>query len=249
MIAPEIASAFKRYFQVAFADTPELRDHVHRIRYDVYCDELKYEPADKFPDNREFDEYDARSRHCLLLHRGSNIYAGCVRLVLPDQMNPEAGLPFERPCVGRLYPEIVEPIFDRRHAVGELSRLAVPLQFRHRKGEKNKVLGDLDIPEPKSVELRQFPHIPLGLYLACSAIGVMTGLDGVFAMMEPRLARHLRRFGIIFQQAGDVVDHHGQRAAFYISRHTLMNYLEPEIKKLMCELLEETPMALSLETA
>ena len=77
----------------------------------------------------------------------------------------------------------------------------------------------------------------------------MTGLDGVFAMMELRLARHLRRFGIIFQQASDVVDHHGQRAAFYISRHTLMNHLEPEIKKLMYELLEETPMALGTGTA
>ena len=248
MIAPKIASAFRHYFQVVFADTPELRDHVYRIRYDVYCDELKYEPTDQFPDKRETDEYDARSRHCLLLHRSSNLFAGCVRLVLPDPKNPGAGLPFEQSCAGRLYPEIVEPIFDRRHAIGELSRLAVPLQFRRRNGEKNKALGNLDIPEPKSAELRQFSHIPMGLYLACSAIGVMTGLDGVFAMMELRLARHLQRFGIIFQQAGDVVDHHGQRAAFYISRHTLMNYLEPEIKKLMYELLEETPMALSAGT-
>lgn len=249
MIPPEISSAFRHYFRVIFADTPELRDHVYRIRYNVYCDELKYEPGDQFPDNLEIDEYDARSRHCLLLHRSSNVYAGCVRLVLPDQKNPGAQLPFEKSCAGRLYPDIVEPIFDRRYAIGELSRLAVPLYFRRRKGEYTKAHGNLDTPVPKAGELRQFPYIPLGLYLACSAVGVMTGLDGVFAMMELRLARHLRRFGIRFEQAGEVVDHHGDRAAFYISKHTLMNYLEPEIKKLMFELLEETPMALGTETA
>lgn len=245
MIAPEITSAFRHYFQVVFADTPELRDHVYRIRYDVYCDELKYEPAENFPNRREFDEFDVRSRHCLLLHRRTGIHAGCVRLVLPDARNPDAGLPFEQPCAGQLYPEVVEPIFENRHKIGELSRLAVPQQFRRRKGDKNLVLGDLDIPSPKPGELRQFPHIPLGLYLACSAVGVLTGLDGVFAMMEPRLARHLQRFGIIFRQAGDVVDHHGPRAAFYISRETLLEYLAPEIKKLMYELLEETSMELS----
>lgn len=248
MMAPEISSAFRHYFQVVFADTPELRDHVYRIRYDVYCDELKYEPAGQFPDNREIDEYDAHSRHCLLLHRSSDVYAGCVRLVLPNEKNPGIGLPFEKPCNGRLYPEIIEPILDRNLAIGELSRLAVPLHFRRRKGEYNKAHGNLDTPEPKLGELRQFPYIPLGLYLASSAAGIMTGLDGVFAMMELRLARHLRRFGILFEQAGDVVDHHGQRAVFYISRHTLMNYLEPEIKKLMFELLEETQMALGTGT-
>ena len=76
----------------------------------------------------------------------------------------------------------------------------------------------------------------------------MAGLDGVFAMMEPRLARHLRRFGIIFQQMGDVVDYHGPRAAFYISRKTLLTYLEPEVKKLLDTYIAECNIDLKTGT-
>jgi N-acyl amino acid synthase of PEP-CTERM/exosortase system len=91
----------------------------------------------------------------------------------------------------------------------------------------------------KPGELRQFNHIPLGLYLACCAVSILTGLDGVFAMMEPRLARHLQRFGIIFQQMGQIVDHHGPRAAFYISQKTLLRNLNPEVNKLLNSLLAD----------
>jgi N-acyl amino acid synthase of PEP-CTERM/exosortase system len=239
MIAQPITAAFTRYFQVIFADTPELKEEVYRIRYEVYCRELRYEPAENFPDRLEQDIYDERSCHCLLLHRRSGVYAGCVRLVLPDPSDPEGKLPFEDPCAGSLYPDLIEPIFDHRHAVGELSRIAVPEHFRRRKGERGRQVGNMEMPVPKPGELRQFSHIPLGLYLACSAIGVMNGLEGVFAMMEPRLARHLQRFGIIFQQVGQVVDYHGPRAAFYISQETLLRNLNPEVRKLLDCLLAD----------
>lgn len=239
MMDQSITAAFNRYFRVVIVDTPALKEEVYRIRYDVYCRELGYEPAENFPDKLERDSYDERSRHCLLLHRGSGVYAGCVRLVMPDPLDPDGKLPFEDACAGSLYQDLVEPIFDQRHAVGELSRLAVPEHFRRRRGESESSLGNLDIPAHKPGELRQFHHIPLGLYLACSAIGVATGLEGVFAMMEPRLARHLQRFGIIFQQVGQIVDYHGPRAAFYITQEALLRNLKPEVSKLLDRLLAD----------
>jgi len=42
---------FKRYFEVMPTLTDELRDHVYRIRHEVYCAELEYEPVR--PDGRE----------------------------------------------------------------------------------------------------------------------------------------------------------------------------------------------------
>lgn len=39
------------------ATTDELKDHVFRIRHNVYCEELKFEP--ERPDKRETDEYDS----------------------------------------------------------------------------------------------------------------------------------------------------------------------------------------------
>jgi N-acyl amino acid synthase of PEP-CTERM/exosortase system len=93
-------------------------------------------------------------------------------------------------------------------------------------------VGDSEDPEYLG-EKRHSPHIALGLYLAAASIGLETGLDGVFAMMEPRLCRHLRRYGIRFQQAGGVMDYHGERAAYYITRKQLLEGLHPEIQMLL----------------
>jgi N-acyl amino acid synthase of PEP-CTERM/exosortase system len=52
-------------------------------------------------------------------------------------------------------------------------------------------------------------------------------------MMEPRLARSLRFVGIPFQQVGPVVEYHGKRAPYYISRHLLMSGLTPGFKRML----------------
>ena len=245
MVTPSISSAFNQYFRVIFADTPELREEVYRIRYQVYCRELRYEDENEFPDGLEVDVFDVRSRHCLLQHRSSGLYAGCIRLVFPDPVDSGSVFPFENSCAGKLHPELVKPVFAHRHLLGEYSRLAVPEQFRRRKGEQNSQLGSLELPEVKPEESRQFVLIPLGLYLAGAAVAVSSGLEGVVAMMEPRLARHLKRFGMIYQQVGEVVDHHGPRAPFYCSRSTLFKHLNPEIRIMLDGLVAEVPTHLA----
>lgn len=236
-IAPRLADSFHDYFRVISADSPALRARVYRIRYQVYCEELGYERAEEFPDGFERDPFDPRSRHCLLRHLGSEQYAGCVRLVMTDPEDQDSLLPFETFCQASLYDWVTETILPRRGMFGEISRLAVPAQFRRRKGDGVLPDEDLHGVVPRSGATsgghRHFPYIPVGLYLAAAAIGLEAGLDGVFAMMEPRLARHLRRFGFEFQQAGDVVDYHGQRAAFYISRDMLFRHLDAEMYGLL----------------
>ena len=69
--------------------------------------------------------------------------------------------------------------------------------------------------------------------MAITVIGLNQGLDGVFAMMEPRLARQLRRFGLLFQQVGAEVEHRGIRAPFFISRDKIFNNLKPECRVLL----------------
>ncbi len=117
----------------------------------------------------------------------------------------------------------------------------MPEEFRRRKEDKGHPLGNLDMLTPTPFERRQFAHIPLGLYLAGAAAAVRNGLDGVIAMMEPRLARHLRRFGMIYEQIGNVVDHHGPRAPFYCNRDTLFQHLDKEMKKMMTDLISDVP--------
>lgn len=234
MMTPDIAATFHHYFKLVLADTEDLRNEVYRIRYQVYCQELHYEDAKAFPDGLEHDIYDVSSRHCLLLHRSTNTYAGCVRLVFNDNHDPSRILPFEQFCSSSLHREAVDPSALDRESFGEISRLAVPANFRRRKKDLESPLGEISDPDPEEgQDKRQFPSIALGLYLAAASIGLDAGLEGVFAMMEPRLARHLMRFGIQFQQIGDVVNYHGPRAAFYINRNMLFKKLRPELQELL----------------
>jgi len=248
MLTSSIASAFNNYFQIIFADTPALREEVYRIRYKVYCQELQYEPVNEHPDGLERDVYDVRSQHCLLLHRSTGRYAGCIRLVMPDPADKAAKLPFEKLCANSLYSDIAEPIFAKRQLLGEYSRLAVPEEYRRRKADKGHPFGNIEMVEASQFDQRRFQHIPLGLYLAGAAVAVRMGLDGVIAMMEPRLARHLKRFGMIYEQIGDVVDHHGPRAPFYCSRYMLFKFLDCEMKKMMTDLISDVPVLLDTGT-
>jgi len=238
MPSPSISQLFHRYFQVILADTPALREEVYRIRYEVYCQEFKFERAADFSDGLERDAFDTqRSHHCLLLHRESGLFAGCVRLVVNDPAKLDESLPFEEGCNTSLINPDITPMLAKRSKIGEISRLAVPSTFRRRHSDPGSPIGDLSIPDFSHNERRCFPHIPMGLYLAAAAIGLKKNLDGVFAVMELRLARHLRRFGIVFQQASNVIDYHGQRAVFYIDRDGLFEHLQPEIKNLLDTIL------------
>ena len=121
-----------------------------------------------------------------------------------------------------------------RRSFGEISRIAVVSNFRHRPGEQN-------IPVPTSIDQdshgdskrrRRFPHIALGLYLAAAALGVSSDLSVVLAMMEPKLARRLRIFGIPFERVADPIEHHGRRAAHRLTRDNFLNNLSPPLTAL-----------------
>lgn len=229
----EVTARFHEYFLPMLATSPEQREQAFRIRYEVYCREFGFERPEEHPHGTESDEYDAQSIHCLLIHQPSNLAAGCVRLVLPDRNNPDAPLPFEKHCMNSLDRAVAEPLLRNRQAIGEISRLAVISEFRRRRNEKQSPDGDPEAAGFSLIEQRQFPFIAVGLYLSAASTGMLSGLEGVFAMMEPRLARHLSRYGIRFTQVGQVIDYHGPRAPFYITRDDLLHGLKPEISALL----------------
>ncbi len=227
------SESFGRYFQVVPADTPASREQVHRIRYQVYCREFGYERDEDCPGGLEQDAYDAQSRHSLLIHRPSGIAAGCVRLVLSRPDDPAAALPFERYCSASLDRSIVDPRALPPGSFGEFSRLAVLGSFRRRKTDEHRPVsvGAADEPDPEGQ--RCFPHIPVGLFLTALALFLDSGLQTVFAMMEPRLERLLRRYGILFTPVGEVMDYHGPRGPFMMRRETLLPNLTPEAADLL----------------
>jgi len=235
-----LASSFNEYFQVILADTAELRKEVYRLRYEVYCREFKFEREEDFPNGLEKDRFDDdRSHHCLLLHRQSGLFAGCVRLVFNDQTNIESTLPFESGLGDSLKTTRVISLLQHHKEIGEISRLAVPAEFRRRKADIGSPIGDISGRSFSSDERRSFPYIPLGLYLTAAAVGLEMNMRGVFAIMEPRLARHLQRFGIVFEQVGDITYYHGERAPFYISKQGLFDQLQSPVRDLLDLILNE----------
>lgn len=229
-----LAEAFNQFFEIVPANTDALRDVVYRIRYQVYCHELHFENEADFPDGREIDEFDAHSVHCLLRHRPSGEFAGCVRLVLNTSSSSKPQLPLEHHCRESLDKTILDFSTLDRSTFGEISRLAIVSRFRRRPGEAKTAHGVAE--ETVSLtpsERRVFPHIAVGLYLAAAAMALHRGMEMVVVMMEPRLARHMRYFGINFSQAGDIVDYHGQRGPFFITRDSLYQHIKPEVNGLL----------------
>lgn len=227
-----LSSHFSRYFSICIANTPKLKEEVFRIRYQVYCEELGYEPLSKFPDHMERDLYDSRAIHCLLQHTPSGLYAGCVRLVLSDSHNPDAKFPFENVCSDHL---IDFNELGRSH-FGEVSRLAVISQFRKREGEQ-KTPGGLikfDDQQQEQGEQRRSPVIALSLYLAAIGLLVTFEFDYGLTLMEPRLARHLRMVGILSRPIGKAVEFHGKRGPFILNTSEIVQNFpnKPEIDNL-----------------
>ncbi|MGB1262287.1 MAG: PEP-CTERM/exosortase system-associated acyltransferase [Cognaticolwellia sp.] len=228
-----ITRHFNQYFQIQFADTKALRQEAFKIRYGVYSHELGWEPENSL--GMETDECDDYAYHCLLQHRRTGVYAGCVRLVIPPYHEPNLQLPFERNCLQSARTDIVDSTKLPRGSFGEISRLAVLSSFRRRATEKRKpyVINSMD---PSIVftedEQRNFPNIAIGLYLASVSLAEICNHRGVFVMMDPRLNRTLCRIGLQFQQVGDPMDYHGKRAMFHLTRDNFSSNLTSELKEL-----------------
>ena len=224
---------FSKYFTIVPANTSALQNIVYQIRYQVYCQEFHFEREEDCPSRMENDRYDAHSSHCLLIHEPNKNPVGCVRLIGPDPNNPELPLPFEPFCQNPDYLEILDPKTLPRGSFGEFSRLAVLQTFRRRKSDEKKPVSMPDWKTASTSGRNAFPVIPVSLFLAALSMLLHNGFNYGFAMMEPCLARLLRRFEIDFNQIGDVVDYHGPRGPFFISREKILSGFTSEIQSLI----------------
>ncbi|WP_199609958.1 PEP-CTERM/exosortase system-associated acyltransferase [Flocculibacter collagenilyticus] len=228
-----LAENFKKYFSVRFANSKALRQAAFQIRHSVYCEELGWEAL---RDNKmETDEYDQYAFHCLLEHKSTGVFAGCVRVVIPPLTSPEKQTPLEKNCLDSLLEGAIDPRTFRRGSFGEISRLAVPSAFRRRPNEKDQpfIINDVNMRHVFSEEERRnFPNIAMGLYLASIALVQICNHDATFVMMEPRLQRRLDRLGLPFQQVGEAMDYHGLRALFYLPSEHFTSHLNDELLEL-----------------
>ncbi|MFP4080769.1 MAG: PEP-CTERM/exosortase system-associated acyltransferase [Ectothiorhodospira sp.] len=232
MSAPRLVDHFQDYFQVLPARAPERLEQVFRIRYDVYCREFGYEKEEDCPGGLERDDYDADASHCLIMHRPTERSAGCIRVVLPTPDDAAFLLPLERFCGSSLDHPDRRPDHFPRGDIGEVSRLAVHTQFRRRKGESETPAGfpaDYILTED---ERRTFPLLGLALFCAGTSLMKQAGREQAFVMMERRLARMLQASGFPFEQVGQPMEYHGERAAYHVTVRQVLESMRPDIREL-----------------
>ena len=226
-----ISGHFSDFLKPVFSETEEHKNHSFGIRHQVYCEELHFEPE---KENRlETDNFDSHAYHCLIQHRTSCNFAGTVRLIVSQSKSQQ--LPIELYCKEAIQkPELFPDNFDR-HDICEISRLAVPSQFRRRKMDDydGAAIGVINKEIYSETELRCFPFIAVGLYLSATSILLSKNINHCYVMVEPRLARSMRFVGLPFEQIGPVVDYHGKRAPYYIQPKMVEANLKDDFKELL----------------
>ena len=228
--AEKIASHFTTYFAPVVASSDKLKDSSYLLRHQVYCDEMTFLP--KSSTGLETDQCDNHSIHCLLEHINLKVFAGTVRVVYTREEMQR--LPFEIHCGDCITEPELNPRQFPRDSICEVSRLAVPASFRRRKTDSHdgSATGVINEHNYSESEVRCFPFIAIGLYLMAAAIIKKNGMEHVFVMMEPRLARSMSFVGIKFTQIGPTVDYHGTRAPYYLNINEMINGLNSGFKGL-----------------
>lgn len=226
----DLGASFRQSFELEPALDESSIDQVYRIRHDVYCRDLGWEPVRA--DGRESDEYDRHSFHCLLRRRGTREPVGCTRLILARPEDPGHALPFEDSCKEVLDRQIVDPAKMDRRTLGEVSRLAVMSTFRQRKGESSTAVSMADEDFGAGGPVARFPFIPVSLYLGAAAIARRFGIEHVFVLTEPRLASHFVRIGFDIRAVGGPIEHRGARVPSVLSSSKVVAGLRPLIRPL-----------------
>ncbi|WP_197495753.1 PEP-CTERM/exosortase system-associated acyltransferase [Acidihalobacter yilgarnensis] len=218
------------YFALSVATSLEEVDALQHLRWSVYCDELGYEHPKNCPGQREGDEYDEMSVHLYITHRESGAIAGCVRVIAAESLPEGIALPLE--VAYQLSLEQPDLAGIPRQNLFEISRLAIATTFRRRRSDDalSQEYGLLsDVAQART----NFSYLAVLLYSAVIALGESYGFAHACAMMQPRLVRLLSRSGLLFRQLAPLIEHHGQRAAYFSSLSDATTGMNGDMRQLV----------------
>lgn len=236
----DLGQAFRQYFEIvpAFSDT--LKDEAYRVRHQVYCEDLEFEPVQA--DRREIDEHDSHSLHLLIRNIRTGEFIGCTRIVRPPLDDPHYQLPFEKTCGVALDRSIIDPAKLPRRSISEVSRLAVIAGYRRRKGEATKAISISD-EDFGSLRQPRFPFIPIGLYLATTEIARLNEIETLFVLTEKRLAQHFSKLGSVLKVIGNSIEHHGERIPSMMSVSSTIANMRKNLQSLYRVIAEDIKKA------
>lgn len=199
------------------------------LRYQVYCEEFAYLPAQDYPAGLESDTDDARSAHfhCftsdlrnedgeLAAGATSNTLAGYVRLVRPDA---HGQLPVQRRC----QLDIDTTAWPDPQATAEVSRLIIAPTFRRSRGAAAARGESLSAARPSGAQRPLPTDVLLQLFRQMYDHSRTHGIRYWFAAMERPLARSLAQMGFPFKAAGPEGEYFGRITPYVADIHDLQS--------------------------
>lgn len=205
----------------------QLMDEIFRLRFKVYCDEWGFERPEDHPDGIEIDEYDNHSTHFAAFWEDGGSMIGTVRLIRPSEL----GFPLFSHCTVD-----ADLSFLGKHAVGEISRLAISKELRRRRPDRALYDGGIQEFEEEATPLairerrKNENAIVLGLYRCLYKESVESGITHLYAVMARGLFLLLKKISINFRQIGPEVDYHGSRTPYIL-----------DLAQMMVDLREKNP--------
>ncbi|ALU42115.1 PEP-CTERM/exosortase system-associated acyltransferase [Pseudoalteromonas rubra] len=243
-----VGAEFMRTFDVQLAQSQKQKDAVFTIRHQVYCDELNWEARQQT--QLERDEYDAHSIHCLLQHKPSKEYIGCIRLIIPSP-HSSLTLPSQDQYGGYLKTSLLLPLLQSG-TLSECSRLALLPDVRR------KNIKDYRQDEPGTVSQPASQHTQLmsvSLYFCCIALAKLHGCRGTLLLASPKLSRHLKMLGLTLTRLSEDIEHRGCRAVYHFDTHEfkaqqlrsdVLSELYQAVERRLCQQLNNTELACEL---
>lgn len=228
----QLYNAYKSFFEIVMADTPELKKIVYRIRYQVLCEEERIPGFDQslYPDALEKDAYDDHSVHALLKHRSSERYIATVRLVLPCAQNIDKTFPLESHF--QLHNDFFLKHDILRKETAEISRFLILSEFQRRKGDwyyQETKKNEADTQDKsssatqKAKERRNTVNITLVLTAAIVRMCVRHGIKNWLSFINPAFNRLLSYSGLGFTAIGPLVEYHGLRQPYFVKLDEILD--------------------------
>ena len=227
---------FTEHFSAVLAENKQQLESAYRIRHEVFCEEIKiFEGNDT---RLERDNYDDYAEQCLIQHKRSKDYAGCVRLIMPSE--EDQILPIEKQGTQHIERKELLPSNFPRSEVAEVSRILIPKVFRKRKIDKAECAANtgINIELYDENDMRCFPFIAVGLYMACTAMFKNRGKKHIYFMADPRLGKSMQVVGLTMTQIGPEFEYVGRRVPYYINFEDFLLKLKPSFKCMLDEFVK-----------
>lgn len=203
--------AYEDTFALVRAETPALKEQVFQLRYDVFCRENKFEKPPYDGDVFEYDAYDDRSVHYLLMHKASGEAAGTLRVILPNDEYPSESFPAQK--------LVAHPLLhsdSKTLTLCEISRFCMAARFRRRQhdGRLLSAYYDQDVVQGQkngrpALFRRVIPYAQAALLRGAFETALESRImEGVW-MVDTNHLESLKKIGFDVRPLGPHVNHHG----------------------------------------